>query len=392
MARDRLDLYQRLGGTDGCRKLSAALYSHLAPDPALRHFFPGKSQRCAIEAFAAFLFQFLEGPPEDSQDRWFLSLRESHGRFAIGNAEREAWMRGMARALAEVEIEEPVRDALLGFFAKSSGYIVNRGAATSVEEAPRDWACQHARWELERRWDVQLGLDEAVAAVSSGDSGRAIAVAERSALKERRGVSAQLLGMMIGSGNGPMLEYVRTRLSEDRELAAQRFAGHTLLHMASGAGEVSTVELLLELGVDANIQDEGGHTPLYSVGNQCTAEGGGSVVRALVKGGAAVDACEGVKRCTPLHMAARRGNVAVAAALLDCGADIEARDSYGDTPLRRAVNCAKPEVAAFLVSKGADVQSPGSKGLTPLSAARSDGMRRTLLRDPVRPPARQRRA
>jgi ankyrin repeat protein len=102
------------------------------------------------------------------------------------------------------------------------------------------------------------------------------------------------------------------------------------------------------------------------------------VVRALVQAGANVNAQDGVKRCTALHMAARRGNVEVAAALLDCGADIEARDSLGDTPLRRSVNCNKIEVAALLLSRGADRGPRGSKGLTPLTAARTSAMKRLL--------------
>ncbi len=61
-------------------------------------------------------------------------------------------------------------------------------------------------------------------------------------------------------------------------------------------------------------------------------------------------------------MAARRGNVEAAEALLDCGADIEARDSLGETPFRRAVNCRQPGVAALLLEKGADPHSVGSKG------------------------------
>lgn len=68
------------------------------------------------------------------------------------------------------------------------------------------------------------------------------------------------------------------------------------------------------------------------------------MVFALVRAGGAVDANAGVKNCTPLHMAARRGNEEVAQAVLDCGANIEACDSVGDTPLRRAVNCDKTRV------------------------------------------------
>jgi ankyrin repeat protein len=83
----------------------------------------------------------------------------------------------------------------------------------------------------------------------------------------------------------------------------------------------------------------------------------------------------GVKRCTALHMAARRGNVRVAAALLDCGADVEARDSVGDTPLRRSVNCGKLELTALLLSRGADAHSIGSRGLTPAQSARTAAMK-----------------
>lgn len=104
------------------------------------------------------------------------------------------------------------------------------------------------------------------------------------------------------------------------------------------------------------------------------------VVFALVRAGGAVDAHGGVKNCTPLHMAARRGNEEVAQALLDCGANIEARDSMGDTPLRRAVNCDKTQVASILLAKGADVRSVGSKGMMPLLAARSGDMKYLLQR------------
>jgi ankyrin repeat protein len=65
-------------------------------------------------------------------------------------------------------------------------------------------------------------------------------------------------------------------------------------------------------------------------------------------------------------------------ALLDCGANLEARDSLGDTPLRRSVNCDRVSVARLLVSRGADVHSKGSKGITPWLAARSSTMKTAL--------------
>ena len=183
---------------------------------------------------------------------------------------------------------------------------------------------------------------------------------------------------MVRSGQSVFLDYVRAKLTGDPTLARERYAGRTLLHEAAAAGNPVTVELLLSLGIDPNAPDGGGHTPLYSVGNECAVEGAATVVRALVKAGADVDASDGVKRCTALHMAARRGNLEVAAALLDCGACSEARDSAGDTPLRRSVNCNKVELAALLLARGADIYSTGSKGITTLLAARTVAMKQLL--------------
>jgi ankyrin repeat protein len=138
------------------------------------------------------------------------------------------------------------------------------------------------------------------------------------------------------------------------------------------------VELLLRLGADPNAHDGGSHTPLYCLANKYGGSDGGDVVRALAHSGANVNANDGVKHCTALHMAARRGNLEIAKALLDCRADIDARDSLGDTPLRRSVNCDKIRVASLLLQRGADVRSIGNKGLTPLQAARTRGMKQLL--------------
>jgi ankyrin repeat protein len=179
-----------------------------------------------------------------------------------------------------------------------------------------------------------------------------------------------------------MAEYAKKSLLENPDLAHESYSGRSLLHAAAANGNLPIVAELLNLGVDANIQDTGGHTPLYCVANECP--GGGPVVRTLIQAGAKVDASDGVKRCTALHMAARRGSVEVSEALLECGAHIEARDTLGETPLRRAVNCRQAGVAALLLAKGADPHSVGSRGLTPLSAARVGGMR-DLLQTWARP-------
>jgi hemoglobin len=323
-------LFAEIGGADGCRDLSRAFYARVARDPLLRPLFPGKSFTCAIEEFAAFLVQFLGGPDDRSQRRWWLSLLESHRRFPLTARHRDAWLRLMDAALAEANFPDQARGALRGLFQHSSAYLVD----TDPPALPADMA---------QPWSAQRALDDAVAAVRSGDAGRAIELASQCS----RAAFPGLLALTIANGNPQLLEYAHSQIAGDAALTRQRFAGRTLLHHAAGAGRLATVELLLSLGADPNALDGGRHTPLYSIANQYRGDGS-DVVRALVHAGAQVDAHDGVKHCTALHMAARRGNVAIAQALIDCGASIDARDSHGDTPLQRALNCRKPDVAELL--------------------------------------------
>jgi ankyrin repeat protein len=282
-------------------------------------------------------------------------------------------MNHMIQAFEDVHIEEPLRSALLSFFKRSSAYVINLDEDESIGHP-----------EIARRWDVQHALDQAVAAIRAGDADRAIALAGNSTLQIcDRTLFTGLLARMIRSRQPALLDYVREQLTRDPSLVHQRYAGRTLLHEAAAAGSSAAVELLLSSGADPNATDGGGHAPLYSLGNGCVTAGG-EVVRSLVRAGANVNANSGVKNCTALHMAARRDNVDVARALLECGADIEARDSLGETPLRRAVNCNQVGVAALLISKGADVHSPGSKGRTPKLAARSSAMKRLFETAPIR--------
>jgi truncated hemoglobin YjbI len=351
------DLYQAVGGLDVCRQLSEAFYTRVERDPVLRPLFPGKSMRCAVEAFTAFLAQFLGAPAEDAEARWWLSLRESHLRFKIGSRERQAWMAAMVEALEAVPIEEPVRLALRDLFERSSAYIVNTGQALREPAAQEDPPDDRIHREIAQRWAEQRALDGLVAAIRHGNTGRGLELARSPALKHRfardRAVLAHVLGLMMGCGNDAFMEYAERELLADPALANVRNRyGRTLLHDASAHGNLRMVELLLRLGADPNVETPGGRTPLYCVGNECQVTGGGHIVRALVRAGAQVNAPCGVKRCTALHMAARRGNTELAEALVDCGADINARDTSGVTPLQRAKNCRKAGVASLLVSRG----------------------------------------
>ncbi len=239
-------LYDALGGRDGCRKLSEAFYARVSQDPILSPLFP-KHIQCAINAFAAFLVQFLGGPNEYSEGRWWLSLHESHMRFKIGLKERNAWVKCMTKTLDNLPIEGPVRSTLRSFFEQSSAFLVN----DSKVRVPQD----DLPGEIATRWKAQLSVEEAVAAIRSGDADRAIASMDKCALD--RAALVHLLAIMSGSSHPALIDYVRNRLINDPALARDRYAyGRTLLHAAAGEGRLPEVQLLLQLGADPNAGDQ----------------------------------------------------------------------------------------------------------------------------------------
>jgi truncated hemoglobin YjbI len=380
-----VNVYRAIGGAAGCHALATAFYAHVEREPILRPLFPS-TFTCAIEAFSAFLVQFLGGEADATQRRWWLSLRESHNRFPIGERERNAWLRAMTATLDDASLiaDAGVRRELLEFFHRSSAHLVNK---TSMPLPARPLS-----GELAPLWEEQLALDEAVKFIRSPDeSGRGIELLQSPELRARfarsPAIHASILGLAAASKNALLCEYAARQLRANPSLVHERYKGwRTLLHDASGAGNVSLVQQLLDMGAGDTAGDNRAPSPLYCVGNECNAPGAGQIVRVLLqRSGARVNAPYGVKRCTALHMAARRGNVDVIDALLDGGADIEARDSVGDTPLRRAVNCNKVDAARLLLARGADPDSKGSRGLTPAGAARSSQMMQVFsgLRTPL---------
>ncbi len=336
--RARSALLEAVGGEEGCRMLSAAFYSRVGQDPILRPFFPGKSLRCATEEFAAFLVHFLGGDEEQTQSRWWLSLHESHSRFQIGPDARCAWLANMEATLAAAPLDDATSASLRHFFSCSSAYLIGTESADPDHQ------------ELAERWSEQRLLDTVVAAIVADRDDETLALAPRFA--HRPSVFVGLMARMIQSRRPRLIHFVIGALGSDPSLATRRFAGNRLLHFVAGAGCLEVLTVLLRLGSDPNVQGRG-RTPLYCVANECASDMGPEVVRALVGAGADVNACSGAMRTTALHMAARRGHLEIARALLDCGAAVNPRDRKGETPLERAINCRKNEMSQLLVERGA---------------------------------------
>ena len=91
-------------------------------------------------------------------------------------------------------------------------------------------------------------------------------------------------------------------------------------------------------------------------------------VTACLEAGADVNAKEsGYLAGTPLHHAVRKNKVPIIELLLNAGADIDARDTSGDTPLHEACQGSKdPQVFRALLQAGADPNARDNDGSTPL--------------------------
>ena len=81
---------------------------------------------------------------------------------------------------------------------------------------------------------------------------------------------------------------------------------------------------------------------------------------------------------SPLHVAAKTGNMDMADALIERSAYVNERDQYGRTTLHWAAKNGHVEMVEFLVKKGADVNIKDKIGWTPLMHAEHNGNLETI--------------
>lgn len=107
-----------------------------------------------------------------------------------------------------------------------------------------------------------------------------------------------------------------------------------------------------------------------------------ATVQSLLDGGANLNVRD-TYGITPLSLAARAGQLAVVRALLDKGADINAKNDDETTPLVDAVRLQHIDIVKLLLEKGADVNAKSKTGQTALSYAIrvENAAIATLLRD-----------
>ncbi|HEY2957783.1 MAG TPA: globin [Actinomycetota bacterium] len=124
--REQATLYEAVGGEETFRRLVARFYQGVAGDPVLRAVYPEEDLAAAEERLRLFLIQYWGGPTTYSERRGHPALRMRHARFAIGPAERDAWLRHMTEAIGALELPEEQAAPLLEYVTMAANALVNR--------------------------------------------------------------------------------------------------------------------------------------------------------------------------------------------------------------------------------------------------------------------------
>jgi hemoglobin len=120
--------FARIGGEPVIRRLAERFYANmdaLTAAQGVRALHPADLSRPKQTLFE-FLVGWMGGPPLYAQKHGPARLGQKHRPFGIGDAERDAWMQCMDRALDEVVADEALRDELHQAFLKTATFLRNR--------------------------------------------------------------------------------------------------------------------------------------------------------------------------------------------------------------------------------------------------------------------------
>ena len=120
--------YDEVGGAETFRTIVSKFYQLVREDEILRPLYPDDELDEAEERLRMFLEQYWGGPRTYSDQRGHPRLRMRHAPFRVGYLERDAWLRCMHIAIAEVDsqtLDEPHRRALVDYFEMAAHSMVN---------------------------------------------------------------------------------------------------------------------------------------------------------------------------------------------------------------------------------------------------------------------------
>lgn len=124
-AREPGELFALLGGEETFTRLVQLFYAGVRADELLRPLYPEEELDAAEERLRLFLIQYWGGPGTYSQERGHPRLRMRHAPFAIGVAERDAWLANMRAAMDQVALPRDADDVVWRYFLSAADSMRN---------------------------------------------------------------------------------------------------------------------------------------------------------------------------------------------------------------------------------------------------------------------------
>lgn len=107
------------------RRLVEAFYVGIESEPLLRPMYP-EDLEASKEHMFLFLTQYFGAPPRYNALRGHPRLRMRHVPFAIGQPERDAWVRHMLAALDAAGFPDEAKEPMRGYFERAATFLINR--------------------------------------------------------------------------------------------------------------------------------------------------------------------------------------------------------------------------------------------------------------------------
>lgn len=226
-------------------------------------------------------------------------------------------------------------------------YLLSKGATLNVVNQHKNNALTSAAEE--NHVEVVNVLIEAGANVNSSPPGRQTPL-EEACWKGH----TELFNLLISKG---------------ADINQRRAENASLLH---GVGNLEIAKKLVEMGIDPNVTDDRGYTPLH------WGRVDYKVAKYLIESGADVTARTKSGQ-TPLH---REGNLDTIELLVKASADINAQDNEGKTPVYQeaSYNFRVYHKLTKLLDLGADANIRAEKGLTALHIVQNAEAARVLIK------------
>lgn len=123
-----MSMFERIGGAVAIDRLVEAFYRRMdnLPEAARIRAMHADDLRAVGSVLKRYLSEWTGGPKLYSPEKGHPRLRQRHMGFAIGNAERDAWMLCMRGALAETVVDAAARADIEVAMAKLADWMRNQ--------------------------------------------------------------------------------------------------------------------------------------------------------------------------------------------------------------------------------------------------------------------------